>query len=116
MTTSRSVSPSSRSTNGRAPSISSNMRFWINAVSLNRPPTLFTISSLLSASIIVVLESSRRFLVTDQAGDLFNRPVHVVINYHVVERPAALGHPDLALGAAEAFFHLLRRFAAALLK
>src|SRR3954463_9233247 len=97
ITTSRSVWPSWRSTSGRAPSISSNMRFWINAVSLNRPPTLFTISSLLSASIILVLESSRRFLVTDQAGDLFHRPVHVIVNYHVVERAAALGHPDFAL-------------------
>jgi hypothetical protein len=28
------------------------MRFWISAVSLKRPPTLFTISSLFNASII----------------------------------------------------------------
>src|SRR5438093_680425 len=44
--------PSWRSTSGRAPSINSTTRFCRRAVSLNRPPTLLTISSLLSASII----------------------------------------------------------------
>src|SRR3954470_12117235 len=101
ITTSRSVWPLLRSTSGRAPSISSIIRFWISAVSLNRPPTLCTISSLLSASIIFVLETSGGLLVTDQPRDLRHGAADVVVDHHVVERSAAFGHPDLAARAAE---------------
>src|SRR3954471_13845018 len=92
ITTSRSVRLP-RSTSGRAPSISSSMRFWIRAVSLKRPPTLFTISSLFSASIIFVLNASRTF-VLDELDDLFHGLVEVVVHDHRVERAAALGHVD----------------------
>src|SRR4051794_24834972 len=105
ITTSRSVWPGRRSTSGRAPSISSIIRFWIRAVSLNRPPTLFTISSLFRASIIVqMLRCSYAggtcalqrpgLLVPNDTQDLGHRAVEVVVNDHVVERPAALGHVD----------------------
>src|SRR3954465_8826299 len=118
MTTSRSVR-FPRSTSGRAPSISSSMRFWISAVSLNRPPTLFTISSLFNASIICAstsLKTTWGLLVTDQAGDLLDRPIHAVVDHHVVERAAAFGHPDLALRATESLFHLLVGLAATFLQ
>src|SRR3954464_5636362 len=109
MTVSRSVQCGSRSTSGRAPSINSIIRFWISAVSLNRPPTLFTISSLLSASIIVLVVSSSssksrpenylqsaRPLVVDDRCDLVHRPFQVIVDHHVIERVASLGHLDLA--------------------
>src|SRR3954466_14850355 len=104
MTVSRSVR-FSRSTSGRAPSISSSMRFWISAVSLNRPPTLFTISSLLSASIIA--SDSSGTLVLDDFPFLLARAVEAVVDDHVVERAAALGHVDLTLGRAETLVDVL---------
>src|SRR6187549_590288 len=107
ITVSRSVMVCVRSTSGRAPSISSSMRFWISAVSLKRPPTLFTISSLLSASIMCVLNASRTF-VLDDLDDLFDRLFQIVVDDHVVECPAALGHVDLALGGAEALLDVVR--------
>src|SRR5689334_20928861 len=94
ITTSRSVI-FSRSTSGRAPSINSSMRLWISAVSLNRPPTLFTISSLFSASIIT-LDTSGSF-VLDDLDDLLDRAVEIVVDNHIVERARPLGHVDLAL-------------------
>src|SRR5437763_7327116 len=100
ITTSRSVWPPRRSTSGRAPSISSSIRFWISAVSLNRPPTLFTISSLFNASIIA-LNTSGSF-VFDDLDDLLDRAVEVVVDNHVIERVRPLGHVNLALGRAEA--------------
>src|SRR3954468_1847843 len=119
-TTSSSVMPLLRSTSGRAPSISSIIRFWISAVSLNRPPTLFTISSLLSASIICACRllvvpktrpenylQSARPLVVDDCCDLVHRPFQVVVDHHVIERVAALGHLDLAPGRPIAFFDVL---------
>src|SRR5215217_6024720 len=99
-TTSRSVRPS-RSTRGRAPSMSSSMRFWMRAVSLKRPPTLFTISSLLSASIIE--SNSSGFLVFDDFYDFLHRFVQIIVDDHGVERSRALGHVDFTLGGAEAF-------------
>src|SRR6058998_1275912 len=105
ITTSRSVSPS-RSTSGRAPSISSSMRFWIKAVSLNRPPTLFTISSLFSASIIALDTSGS--LVFDDLDDLLDRAVEVVVDDHVIERVRALGHVDLSFRRAETFVDVFR--------
>src|SRR5947209_8183681 len=104
ITTSRSVRLP-RSTSGRAPSMSSSMRFWIRAVSLNRPPTLFTISSLLSASIIG-LNTSGSF-VLDNLGDLLDRAVEAVVDDHVIERPRPLGHVNLALGRAETLVDVL---------
>src|SRR3954462_11019659 len=104
MTVSRSVRLS-RSTSGRAPSISSNMRFWINAVSLNRPPTLFTISSLLSASIIS-LDTSGSF-VFDHFRNLLGRTVEAVVNHHVIERPRPLGHVTFTLGRTETFVDIV---------
>src|SRR5438552_16697426 len=110
ITTSRSVM-FPRSTSGRAPSISSSIRFWISAVSLNRPPTLFTISSLFSASIIA-LDTSGSF-VLDDLDDLLDRAVEVVVDNHVLERVRALGHVDLSLGGAEALVDVFRFVAAA---
>src|SRR5438093_749815 len=109
MTISRSVMLP-RSTSGRAPSISSSIRFWINAVSLNRPPTLFTISSLFSASIIA-LDTSGSF-VLDDLDDLLDRAVEVVVDDHVIERPRPLGHVDLALGGAKTLVDVLGRIPA----
>src|SRR5437763_16100865 len=94
MTTSKSVM-SPRSTSGRAPSISSSIRFWIRAVSLKRPPTLFTISSLLRASIIG-LDTSRT-LVLDDLYDFLDRAIHGVVDHEEVERVRALGNVDLTL-------------------
>src|SRR5439155_24174552 len=100
-----------RSTSGRAPSISSSIRFWIKAVSLNRPPTLFTISSLFSASIIALDTSGS--LVFDDLDDLLDRAVEVVVDDHVIERVRPLGHVDLALGGAETLVDVLRLVAPA---
>src|SRR5690348_7536736 len=44
------LSPPRTSTSGRAPVFSITMRFWIKVESLNRPPTLLTISSSFSSS------------------------------------------------------------------
>src|SRR5688500_12751732 len=107
MTISRSVR-FPRSISGRAPSISSSMRFWISAVSLNRPPTLFTISSLFSASIIDS-DASRSFgsSILDDLDDFRHRLAQLVVDHHVIERAAALGHVDLALGGAETFLNVV---------
>src|SRR5205085_486799 len=110
ITTSRSVM-FPRSTSGRAPSISSSIRFWMRAVSLKRPPTLFTISSLLRASIIL-LDTSRT-LVLDDPDDLLDRLVHHVVDHEEVERMRALGHVDLALRGAEALEDVFLALAAA---
>src|SRR4051794_29630303 len=106
ITVSRSVIACVRSTSGRAPSISSSMRFWISAVSLKRPPTLFTISSLFNASIMCVLNASRTF-VLDDLDDPFDRLLQIVVDNHVIERAAALGHVDLALGGAESLVNVV---------
>src|ERR1044072_4106517 len=91
-----------RSTSGRAPSINSSSRFWISAVSLNRPPTLFTISSLFNASIIVSFVSNPAGpLVPDNLHNFLDRAVQVVVNHHVIKCPRSLGHVHLALGRAE---------------
>src|SRR2546421_3488662 len=117
ITTSRSVMLP-RSTSGRAPSISSSIRFWINAVSLNRPPTLFTISSLLSASIIVVLEflNSPDTFVPDNLGDLLDRAVEAVVHHHRIERARPLGHVNLALRGHETLVNVLGAVAPAILQ
>src|SRR4030095_14688905 len=91
MTTSRSVMLP-RSTSGRAPSISSIIRFLIRGVSLKPPPSLCNILSLLY---------SPRALDLDDVLDLGHRAIQVVVEDHEVERPAALGHVDFAAGGAE---------------
>src|SRR5215212_10492995 len=111
ITTSRSVRLS-RSTSGRAPSISSSMRFWISAVSLNRPPTLFTISSLLSASIIAS-DTSGSF-VFDNLRDFLDRAVEAVVHHHRVERTAPLGHVNLTLGGHKTFVNVFGAVASAI--
>src|SRR4051794_24293406 len=136
MTTSRSVRPS-RSTSGRAPSMSSSMRFWIRAVSLNRPPTLFTISSDLRASIIFVslrsvraiavcfrsfppvyspgakwvLQTPGAFEVND-FSQLFDRAVEIVVKDKEIEGAGTLRHGDLAAGNAEPLLDVLDLVAA----
>src|SRR3954470_3826096 len=50
---------------------------------------------------MALLKSSGSFVV-DDVLDLGHGPVELVVEDHVVERPAALGHVDLALGGAEA--------------
>src|SRR3954451_7364330 len=133
-TVSRSVRPS-RSTRGRAPSMSSIMRFWMRAVSLKRPPTLLTISSDLRASIIfwglrcvwvrccvrrapLRVAAKRRSEAAgafegDDSSQLVDGVVEVVVEDEEVEGAGALGHGDLAAGDAEAFLDVLGLVAAA---
>src|SRR5262249_57206874 len=67
------------STSGRAPWFSAIIRFWIRVESLKRPPTLLTISSSFSSSIMALARSTA---VLDQdRGKFLDRPVQVVIDH-----------------------------------
>src|SRR5437870_4294706 len=67
------------STSGRAPWFSAIIRFWIRVESLNRPPTLLTISSSFSSSIMVVPRSTAA---PDQdRGQLLDGPIQVIIDH-----------------------------------
>src|SRR3954454_10663302 len=78
------------STSGRAPWFNAIIRFWISVESLNRPPTLLTISSSFNSSSIEG-SSSRTTTVRPQGGDEFlDATVEVVVDQsHVV--PMGLG-------------------------
>src|SRR4051794_39511749 len=52
----------------------------------------------------------------DDPNDLIHRLVEVVVDHHVIKRPASLGHMDLALGGAESFLDVFRAVASALNK
>src|SRR3954447_16212029 len=67
-----------RSTSGRAPWFSAIIRFWISVESLNRPPTLLTISSSFSSSSI---EGSASGAMGFQDRDkFFDTAVQVVVD------------------------------------
>src|SRR5262249_41037656 len=96
------------STSGRAPWFSAIIRFWIRVESLNRPPTLLTISSSFSSSIMVV-ECSTTVLVQD-GGKLLDGAVQVIVdNLDVIKR----GQFQLAAGGAQPLLDRLRGVGAA---
>src|SRR6516165_7745075 len=78
-----------RSTSGRAPWFSAIIRFWISVESLNRPPTLFTISSSLSSSSIEGYSSSTTIQAQNIEKRLDRRVELVVDQLNVV--PVGLG-------------------------
>src|SRR3954447_12945686 len=86
-----------RSTRGRAPWFSAIIRFWIKVDSLNRPPTLLTISSSFNSSSI---ERSTSTPLGLQHGDkLFDTTVEVIVD-HLDIIPVGLG--ELGAGQLEA--------------
>src|SRR3954464_1735320 len=68
-----------RSTSARAPWFSAIIRFWINVESLNRPPTLLTISSSFSSSIISAPVST--MVLNQDGGQCVNRSIKIIIDY-----------------------------------
>src|SRR5436190_22466067 len=68
-----------RSTSARAPWLSAIIRFWIKVESLNRPPTLLTISSSFSSSIISAPVSTMVF--NQDGGQFVNRSIKIIIDY-----------------------------------
>src|SRR3954452_4856131 len=90
------------STSGRAPWFSAIIRFWISVESLNRPPTLFTISSSFSSSSI---EGSSSTAIRAQDSDqVLDATVEVVIDQlyiipvGLIELFAGLEEPLMDLG------------------
>src|SRR3954466_1110844 len=72
-----------RSTSGRAPWFRAIIRFWIRVESLNRPPTLLTISSSFSSSSIAVSASAT--VLDQEIDEPIDRAVEVVVDEdHVV--------------------------------
>src|ERR1700678_4380030 len=67
------------STSARAPWFSAIIRFWIRVESLNRPPTLLTISSSFSSSIMVSPQSAAVLL--EDPGEPLNRAVELVVDH-----------------------------------
>src|ERR1700748_734115 len=67
------------STSGRAPWLSAIIRFWIRVESLNRPPTLLTISSSFSSSIMVSPQSAAVLL--EDPGERVDRAVELVVDH-----------------------------------
>src|SRR5215831_4868302 len=84
----------SMSINGRLPALRATSRFWIKVESLNRPPTLLTISSSRSSSSIRLgLQVLQNLL------DLVDRPSDRAIDYSVL---IAIGIGQLAAGNFQA--------------
>src|SRR5439155_15486636 len=113
-----SRSPPLTSTSGLAPVFRATIRFWISVDSLNRPPTLLTISSSFRSSSIV----APRKQTGDERAQLGRRLVQVVVSDLILKlarpgeflpgrvQPAADGR--LVFGAAQpqpAFQFLDRR-------
>src|ERR1700679_2221804 len=67
------------STSARAPWLSAIIRFWIRVESLNRPPTLLTISSSFSSSIMVSPQSAAVLL--ENPGKPVDRVVELVVDH-----------------------------------
>src|SRR5580700_383765 len=63
------------STSGRLPAFNATSRFWIRVDSLNRPPTLFTIASSRSSSII-----SFSLHGVENVAQLVDGPLDVVVD------------------------------------
>src|SRR5579883_142762 len=84
------------STSGRAPWFSAIIRFWIRVESLKRPPTLLTISSSFSSSIMALARSTA---VLDQdRGEFLDGPIQVVIDHLYI---IMVGQGDLAAGGGQ---------------
>src|SRR5208337_316214 len=87
------------STKARAPWFSAIIRFWIKVESLNRPPTLLTISSSFSSSIMI--DSTSTVVLNQDCRQLVNRPLQVVVDQMYVvtlgqlELPPGVGQPPL---------------------
>src|SRR5215210_642010 len=66
------------STRGRAPWFRAIIRFWIRVESLNRPPTLLTISSSFNSSSIA--GSSSATVLDQETGQLIDGAVQVIVD------------------------------------
>src|SRR3954469_23840952 len=86
-----------KSTSGRAPWFSAIIRFWISVESLNRPPTLLTISSSFSSSSIE--RSTSTFITFQYCHEVLDAGIEVMIDQLLVV-PVGLG--ELLAGLAEA--------------
>src|SRR4051812_30463401 len=86
-----------RSTSGRAPWFSAIIRFWISVESLNRPPTLLTISSSFRSSSIDGSPST--FITFQHRHELLDAGIEVDVD-HLLVVPVGLG--ELLAGLAEA--------------
>src|SRR5271166_498932 len=84
------------STKARAPWFSAIIRFWIRVESLNRPPTLLTISSSFSSSIMI--DSTSTVVLNQDCRQLVNRPLQVVVDQMYV---VTLGQLELAPGVGQ---------------
>src|SRR3954470_19100707 len=86
-----------RSTSGRAPWFSAIIRFWISVESLNRPPTLLTISSSFSSSSIEGSSSGTTAVRLQGNQEFLDATVEVVIDQLYIV-PVRLGElrPRLA--------------------
>src|SRR3954469_21733809 len=87
-----------RSTSGRAPWFRAIIRFWIRVDSLNRPPTLLTISSSFNSSSIDGSTSTAVLL--HQGNQDAHRKVQVVFEH--LDRIMDAGNLHLAPGIFEA--------------
>src|SRR4051812_35296189 len=85
-----------RSTSGRAPWFSAIIRFWISVESLNRPPTLFTISSSFNSSSIE--GSSSTAIRTQGRDEILDATVKVVVDH---ENVVPVGFGELLARLAE---------------
>src|SRR5215210_2681127 len=90
------------STRGRAPWFSAIIRFWIRVESLNRPPTLLTISSSFSSSSIA--GSSSAAIPLQKGGQPTHGLFELVVRVDQVElgRINVFAHEDLEPGGLEA--------------
>src|SRR3954451_8539910 len=87
-----------RSTSGRAPWFRAIIRFWIRVDSLNRPPTLLTISSSFSSSSIGRSTSAAE--APDEVGEGADGLVQVLVDD--MGLVMAIGQFDLSAGVVEA--------------
>src|SRR5271166_1863521 len=84
------------STRARAPWFSAIIRFWIRVESLNRPPTLLTISSSFSSSIMI--DSTSTVVLNQDCRQLVNRPLQIVVDQMNV---VTLGELELPPGVCQ---------------
>src|SRR5271157_4831078 len=84
------------STKARAPWFRAIIRFWIRVESLNRPPTLLTISSSFSSSIMI--ESTSTVVLNQDCRQLVNRPLQIVVDQMNV---VTLGQLELPPGVCQ---------------
>src|SRR5947207_98138 len=87
-----------RSTSGRAPWFSAIIRFWIRVESLNRPPTLLTISSSFNSSSIEGSSSTTTTVRPQGNQEVLDATVEVVIDQLNI---IPMGFGQLDAGLAE---------------